>query len=174
MGDQLWIARFLLHRIAEDFGIVASLDPKPMPGDWNGAGCHTNYSTAAMRKPGGYSEILAAIEKLSKAHNEHIAYYDPKFGKDNERRLTGRHETASIHQFSYGVASRASSIRIPRQTEADGYGYLEDRRPASNCDPYMVTEAIVRTTCLNVKKLSRSYGSSDANQIRHQINNAHH
>ncbi|CEF68007.1 Glutamine synthetase 2 cytoplasmic [Strongyloides ratti] len=169
MGDELWMARFILHKVAEEFGVVASLDPKPIQGDWNGAGCHTNFSTEKMRLDGGYQEILSAIDKLSKAHREHIAYYDPSGGIDNERRLTGHHETASISEFSYGVASRAASIRIPRQTEVDQKGYFEDRRPSSNCDPYAVTDAIVRTCCLDVKKLSKVYTPLRAQAIRDAV-----
>lgn len=141
-GDDLIMSRYLLLRVSEFFNVVVSFDPKPIPGDWNGAGAHVNYSTKAMREDGGMAVINAAIDKLGKKHAEHIAAY----GSGNDRRLTGLHETASIDKFSAGVANRGASIRIPRQTAADGKGYIEDRRPASNIDPYVVTSLIFQTT----------------------------
>ncbi|KAF2317562.1 hypothetical protein GH714_024690 [Hevea brasiliensis] len=132
------------QRITEIAGVVLSFDPKPIEGDWNGAGAHANYSTKSMRSDGGYEVIKKAIEKLGLRHREHIAAY----GEGNERRLTGRHETADINNFLWGVANRGASVRVGRETEKAGKGYFEDRRPASNMDPYVVTSMIAETTIL--------------------------
>lgn len=141
LGDHLWMARFLLHRVAEEFGIVITFQPKPMKGDWNGTGLHTNVSTAEMREEGGMKHIEAAMEKLEKRNVEHIEVY----GEGNRDRMTGEHETANIDSFSWGVANRGASVRVPRQCAAAGKGYFEDRRPASNADPYQITGIMMET-----------------------------
>lgn len=142
--DHAQIARWLMHRVAEEYGVSVSFENKPAKGDWNGAGMHTNVSTNDTRdKSKGKAAIEDACKKLEGKHAEHIVLY----GAGLDERLTGAHETCDINTFKVGDADRGCSIRIPAPVAAKGYGYFEDRRPGANSDPYLVAARIAATIC---------------------------
>ncbi|MAS30343.1 MAG: glutamine synthetase [Flavobacteriaceae bacterium] len=142
-GDEMWVARYLLERLAEEYGLGIEYHPKPLgPTDWNGSGMHANFSNTLLRTCGSKETYEAVCEAFRPVVKEHIDVY----GAYNDQRLTGEHETQSIHEFSYGVSDRGASIRIPIMTVEKGWkGWLEDRRPASNGDPYKIAGRIIKT-----------------------------
>jgi glutamine synthetase len=143
-ADQMWVARYILMRLCESYGVDVNWHCKPLGKDvdWNGSGMHSNFSTTYMREVGGKDYFEALMAAFDKYKNEHIAVYGP----NNELRLTGLHETQSMDKFNYGIANRGASIRVPHSFVNSGYkGYVEDRRPNSQGDPYKIAGRILQT-----------------------------
>lgn len=172
-ADQLILLRYILHRLTEGKNFYVSFEPKPLTDlQWNGSGCHANYSTELMRDENGFEHITKTIKQLEKTHIDDVKNY----GKDNEKRLTGTCETSSMNEFSFGVADRTASVRIPSDVVKDKKGYFEDRRPAGNMDPYIISYTLLKAT-VDSEKSDAIIGSVDTKinlendfKINHKIN----
>jgi glutamine synthetase len=141
-GDDLWMSRYFLYKISEKYNYHIDLHPKPLThGEWNGSGLHTNFSNDKMRDEGGYEYFLAIFNSFASRHEEHIKAY----GSNNHLRLTGGFETQAIDKFSWGVSDRGASIRVPQDTAKEWKGYVEDRRPGSNADPYKIIREVSKS-----------------------------
>merc|ERR1712151_775601 len=157
MCDQLWLTRFILQKVCEKYQMFADFRPKPEKGDWNGSGCHTNYSTKATRdKATGWDTFMKYCDAMKVNHLEVMKL----FGTGNEGRMTGQHETADYNVFTYGIGARGCSVRIGNDAKKNGCGYMEDRRPSPNIDPYLSVSALADTTCnggVNVDEMVKAF-----------------
>jgi glutamine synthetase len=146
IGDHLWVGRYLLGRVAEDFKISVSYDPKLFK-HFAGSGGHVNFSTKTMREKGGLPLLESIMDKLSKKHAMHLELYG-----DNSKRLSGMHETSRYDTFTWGFGDRTASVRVPTMSVTNGYKtYIEDRRPASDIDPYVVGALMIDTIIIEGK-----------------------
>lgn len=158
-GDDLWMSRYFLYKISEKYGYHIDLHPKPLThGEWNGSGLHTNFSNDRMRNEGGYDYFVAIFNSFGSRHEDHIKAY----GSNNNLRLTGEYETQSIDKFSWGVSDRGASIRVPQETAKEWKGYVEDRRPGSNADPYKIIREIV-TSLITAEQINEMRGMMNKN-----------
>lgn len=176
-GDDLWMTRYFLFKIAEKYGYHIELHPKPLThGEWNGSGLHTNFSTDMMRFDGNEEYFMSLFNAFESRHNEHIKAY----GSQNNLRLTGEYETQSIDKFSWGISDRGASIRVPKETAEHWKGYVEDRRPGSNADPYKIIREIVKSLVItdqiyevkkminkevNIKSINKKYGTMSNDEL---------